>query len=137
MTDANKCTYNKKNGRIARPDLRRLKRFSLYLSESEFEQIRLAAIGEHNTVNTSQETARQMSDFIRQSALNQPIAHNRSVPSCNIEMIKIIGSMSNNLNQAMRLVHAHAANNESSQIDIACKELLVIIVKMKNYLLGG
>ncbi|HHQ4453637.1 TPA: plasmid mobilization protein, partial [Aeromonas veronii] len=99
--------------------------------------IRLAAIGEHNTVNTSQETARQMSDFIRQSALNQPIAHNRSVPSCNIEMIKIIGSMSNNLNQAMRLVHAHAANNESSQIDIACKELLVIIVKMKNYLLGG
>ncbi|HAU4929958.1 plasmid mobilization protein [Aeromonas hydrophila] len=137
MTDANKCTYNKKNGRRARPDLRRLKRFSLYLSESEFEQIRLSAIGEHNTVNTSQETARQISEFIRQSALNQPISSNRSVPPCNIELIKVIGSMSNNLNQAMRLAHVHAANNELSQIDIASKELLAIIVKIKNDLLGG
>lgn len=126
-------------GRGGRPkisdDLRRVNRFSVYLSNDELAQIKIAALGEHNQNLGRQESAIQIADFIRKSALNQPIEFNRSIPPANIELIRQIGNISNNLNQAVRM--AHIANNaDPNEIDLVCLELLNYVRKIRNELLG-
>ncbi|WP_413927743.1 plasmid mobilization protein [Aeromonas rivipollensis] len=130
------CSFKNSGGRRARPELRRSVRFSVYLSEPELEKIRVAAIGEHSLARSRQETARQISEFFRKSALSQPIPFNRSVPPCNIELIKKIGGISNNLNQIARLAHM-ASHGDSELVRSVCGELLKTLMKIRADLLGG
>lgn len=125
-----------RGGRPKIPDnLRRVNRFSVYFSNDELSQIKIAVLGEHNQCIGKQESAIQIADYIRKSALKQQILCNRSIPLTNIELIRQIGNISNNLNQAVRLAHI-VINADSDKVDLVCSELLKYFIKIRAELIG-
>lgn len=125
-----------RGGRPKTPDnLRRINRFSVYLSNDELSQIKIAVLGEHNQCISKQESAIQIADYIRKSALKQQTLCNRSIPQANIELIKKIGNISNNLNQAVKLAHI-VINTDSNKVGLVCSELLNYFMKIRGELIG-